>query len=125
MRTNKIYSFLPLKISIILIKAKVYYSMTGKRIKNPVVLCLNMLNCTVDEAEQAKIRFQFGVFNTDVKHWEYCHVSRTVLELQSCSEIDHFLRIQGLVHRRQAFKEDWRSCTDGQDTDNSIRKREA
>lgn len=87
MRTNKIYSFLPLKISIILIKAKVYYSMTGKRIKNPVVLCLNMLNCTVDEAEQAKIRFQFGVFNTDVKHWEYCHVSRTVLELQSCSEI--------------------------------------
>ncbi|XP_076239185.1 TD and POZ domain-containing protein 2 isoform X2 [Calliopsis andreniformis] len=46
-----------------------------------------MLHCTVDEAEQAKIRFQFAVFNANVKYWEYCHVSRTVLELKSCSEI--------------------------------------
>ncbi|XP_076164202.1 TD and POZ domain-containing protein 2 isoform X2 [Ptiloglossa arizonensis] len=59
----------------------------GKRIINPVVLCLNMLHCTVDEAEQAKIRFQFAVFNADVKHWEYCHVSRTILELKSCTDI--------------------------------------
>lgn len=59
----------------------------GKRMINPVVLCLNMLSCTVDEAEQAKIRFQFAVFNADVKHWEYCHVSRTVLELKSCFDI--------------------------------------
>ncbi|XP_034183204.1 TD and POZ domain-containing protein 2 isoform X2 [Osmia lignaria lignaria] len=59
----------------------------GKRMINPVVLCLNMLNCTVDEAEQAKIRFQFAVFNADVKYWEYCHVSRTVLELKSCLDI--------------------------------------
>ncbi|XP_054001867.1 speckle-type POZ protein-like [Hylaeus anthracinus] len=59
----------------------------GKRVINPVVLCLNMLHCTVDEAEQAKIRFQFAVFNADVKHWEYCHVSRTILELKSCTDI--------------------------------------
>ncbi|KAG7208621.1 hypothetical protein KM043_014828 [Ampulex compressa] len=59
----------------------------GKRITNPVVLCLNILNCTVDEVEQAKIRFQFAVFNADVKHWEYCHVSRTVLELKSNTDI--------------------------------------
>ncbi|XP_017880179.1 protein roadkill-like isoform X2 [Ceratina calcarata] len=59
----------------------------GKRMINPVVLCLNMLNCTVDEAEQAKIRFQFAVFNADVKHWEYCHVSRTILELKSYTDI--------------------------------------
>ncbi|XP_015175358.1 PREDICTED: protein roadkill-like [Polistes dominula] len=59
----------------------------GKRITNPVVLCLNILNCIVEEVEQAKIRFQFGVFNADVKHWEYCHVSRTVLELKSNNEI--------------------------------------
>lgn len=52
-----------------------------------MVLCLNMLNCTVDEAEQAKIRFQFAVFNADVKHWEYCHVSRTILELKSYTDI--------------------------------------
>ncbi|CAK9831504.1 TD and POZ domain-containing protein 2 [Anthophora retusa] len=59
----------------------------GKRMINPVVLCLNMLNCTVDEAEQAKIRFQFAVFNADVKYWEYCHVSRTILELKSYTDI--------------------------------------
>ncbi|KAF7406276.1 hypothetical protein HZH68_005645 [Vespula germanica] len=59
----------------------------GKRITNPVVLCLNILNCIVEEAEQAKIRFQFGVFNANVKHWEYCHVSRTVLELKSNNDI--------------------------------------
>ncbi|XP_003486831.1 protein roadkill isoform X2 [Bombus impatiens] len=59
----------------------------GKRMINPMVLCLNMLNCTVDEAEQAKIRFQFAVFNADVKHWEYCHVSRTILELKSYTDI--------------------------------------
>ncbi|XP_015596702.1 speckle-type POZ protein isoform X2 [Cephus cinctus] len=59
----------------------------GNRITNPVVLCLNMLNCTVHEVEQARIRFQFAVFNAEVKHWEYCHVSRTVLELKSTSDI--------------------------------------
>ncbi|XP_066589031.1 TD and POZ domain-containing protein 2-like [Prorops nasuta] len=59
----------------------------GKRIKNPVVLCLNILNYTVEEPEQAKIRFQFAVFNADVKYWEYCHVNRTNLELTSSSEI--------------------------------------
>lgn len=59
----------------------------GKRITNPVVLCLNILNCTVEEVEQAKIRFQFGVYNADIKQWEYCHVSRTVLELKSTNDI--------------------------------------
>ncbi|KAK0179587.1 hypothetical protein PV327_005325 [Microctonus hyperodae] len=59
----------------------------GKRITNPVVLCLNMLNCSVEEVEQAKIRFQFAVYNANINHWEYCHVSRTILELKSTSDI--------------------------------------
>ncbi|XP_031778369.1 BTB/POZ domain protein isoform X1 [Nasonia vitripennis] len=59
----------------------------GKRITNPVVLCLNILNCNVEEVEQAKIRFQFAVFNADVNYWEYCNVSRTILELRSSSDI--------------------------------------
>ncbi|OAD53587.1 Protein roadkill [Eufriesea mexicana] len=59
----------------------------GKRMINPVVLCLNMLNCTIDEAEQAKIRFQFAVFNAEDKYWEYYHVSRTILELKSYTDI--------------------------------------
>ena len=46
-----------------------------------------MLNCKSEETEQAKIRFQFAVFNADVNHWEYCHVSRTILELKSTPDI--------------------------------------
>ncbi|XP_016770910.1 protein roadkill isoform X7 [Apis mellifera] len=79
-------------------QARVLYS--RKRIINPVVLCLNMLNCNVDEAEQAKIRFQFAVFNADVKHWEYCHVSRTILELKSYTDIISLgYRDLSIVHR--------------------------
>lgn len=59
----------------------------GKRVTNPVVLCLNILKCTVEEMEQVKVRFQFAVFNADVNHWEYCHVSRTILELKSTTDI--------------------------------------
>ncbi|XP_012288015.1 uncharacterized protein LOC105703862 [Orussus abietinus] len=59
----------------------------GKKITNPVVLCLNILNCCIEEADQVKIRFQFAVFNADIKHWEYCQVSRTVLELKTTSDI--------------------------------------
>ncbi|XP_015126883.1 protein roadkill [Diachasma alloeum] len=59
----------------------------GKRITNPVVLCLNMLSCSIEEVEQAKIRFQFAVFNANVNHWEYCQVSRTILELKTTSDI--------------------------------------
>lgn len=46
-----------------------------------------MLNCSVEEVEQAKIRFQFAVYNANINHWEYCHVSRTILELKSTSDI--------------------------------------
>ncbi|XP_011302340.1 speckle-type POZ protein isoform X2 [Fopius arisanus] len=59
----------------------------GKRITNPVVLCLNMLSCSVEEVEQAKIRFQFAVFNANINHWEFCQVSRTVLELKTTKDI--------------------------------------
>ncbi|KAL7304117.1 hypothetical protein TKK_0003574 [Trichogramma kaykai] len=59
----------------------------GKRLTNPVVLCLNILNCRIDEAEQAKIRYQFAVFNADVNYWEYCSVNRTVMELRSTDQL--------------------------------------
>lgn len=52
-----------------------------------MVLCLNILKCSVEESEQAKIRFQFAVFNADVNYWEYCNVSRTILELRSTTDI--------------------------------------
>ncbi|XP_034945747.1 uncharacterized protein [Chelonus insularis] len=59
----------------------------GKRIKNPIVLCLNILNCGMNDVEQIKIRFQFAVFNAELNSLEYCHVSRTILELKSTSNI--------------------------------------
>jgi speckle-type POZ protein len=55
----------------------------GKRVDNPVVLCLNMLSCSTEEPEQTCIRFQFGVYNVEIKQWEMCHVSRMVLHLQN------------------------------------------
>lgn len=65
----------------------IFHDFTGKRITNPVVLCLNMLSCTVEEVEQATIRFQFAIYNTELDHWEYCQVSRTIIELKSTSDI--------------------------------------
>ncbi|KAH0564416.1 uncharacterized protein LOC123272826 [Cotesia glomerata] len=59
----------------------------GKRLKNPVVLCLNMLNCKINSSEQAKIRFQFGIYNTEVNQWEYFNIGRTIIELKSTEDI--------------------------------------
>ncbi|PSN33840.1 hypothetical protein C0J52_16840 [Blattella germanica] len=59
----------------------------GKRVSNPVVLCLNLLSCSIEEPEQARVRFQFAVYNTDIKQWELCHVSRVVLTLQNSREM--------------------------------------
>ncbi|XP_069692012.1 speckle-type POZ protein B-like isoform X2 [Periplaneta americana] len=59
----------------------------GKRLTNPVVLCLNLLSCSIDEPEQARVRFQFGVYNVEIKQWEMCHVSRVVLHLQNTHEM--------------------------------------
>jgi speckle-type POZ protein len=59
----------------------------GKRLNNPVVLCLNLLSCCTEEPEQARVRFQFGVYNVEIKQWEMCHVSRVVLHLQNTHEL--------------------------------------
>ncbi|XP_012268050.2 uncharacterized protein LOC105693006 [Athalia rosae] len=59
----------------------------GKKITNPVVLCLNMLNCSIAEIEQARVRFQFGIYNVDTIHWEFCHVNRTILALKTTGDI--------------------------------------
>ena len=55
----------------------------GKRITNPVVLCLNIQSCSVEEVQQAKVRYQFAVLNSDVNCWEYCDVNRTMMDFSS------------------------------------------
>ncbi|XP_066992480.1 speckle-type POZ protein B [Anabrus simplex] len=59
----------------------------GKKLPNPVVLCLNLLSCGISEPEQIKIRFQFAIYNEEIKQWEMCHVSRTVLQLQTTQDM--------------------------------------
>lgn len=59
----------------------------GKRIMSPVVLCLNLVSCKCTEPEQAKVRFQFGIFNSEVKQWEMCLINRVVLQLQDTHEM--------------------------------------
>lgn len=59
----------------------------GKRIKNPIVLCLNLTSCTTDEPGQVKIRFQLGVWDAKIKHWECCPVSRIALNLDNSQEL--------------------------------------
>lgn len=59
----------------------------GKRVKNPIVLCLNLTSCEIEEPKQARMRFQFGVWDAAIKHWECCPVSRVVLNLETKQEL--------------------------------------
>lgn len=59
----------------------------GQRLTNPVVLCLNLLKCSMDEPEQVRVKFQFGVFNEEVKQYEMCNVNRVILNMQTSDEM--------------------------------------
>ncbi|KAG8034575.1 hypothetical protein G9C98_007651 [Cotesia typhae] len=36
---------------------------------------------------EAKIRFQFGIYNAEVNQWEYFNIGRTIIELKSTADI--------------------------------------
>ncbi|XP_066137717.1 speckle-type POZ protein B-like isoform X1 [Euwallacea fornicatus] len=59
----------------------------GKKVTNPLVICLNLTGCETEETGQARIRFQFGVFDAHIKHWECCPISSVVLNLQNTKEL--------------------------------------
>lgn len=59
----------------------------GKRLNNPVVMCLNLLHSMVRNSGQATVGFEFGVYNAVINQWEVCPRSRTVLNLPSSSDI--------------------------------------
>jgi hypothetical protein len=59
----------------------------GKKITNPLVVCLNLTGCETEETGQARIRFQFGVWDASIKHWECCPISSVVLNLQNTQEL--------------------------------------
>ncbi|XP_022908774.1 TD and POZ domain-containing protein 5-like isoform X2 [Onthophagus taurus] len=59
----------------------------GKKVTNPVVLCLNLTGCETEEIGQARVRFQFGVWDASIKHWECCPISSVVLNLENTHEL--------------------------------------
>lgn len=59
----------------------------GKKITNPLVICLNLTGCETEETGQARIRFQFGVWDARIRHWECCPISSVVLNLQNKQEL--------------------------------------
>ncbi|CAG9817914.1 unnamed protein product [Phaedon cochleariae] len=59
----------------------------GKKITNPLVVCLNLTGCESEETGQARVRFQFGVWDAKIRHWECCSISSMVLNLQNSHEL--------------------------------------
>ncbi|XP_008197446.1 speckle-type POZ protein-like B isoform X2 [Tribolium castaneum] len=59
----------------------------GKKITNPLVVCLNLTGCETEETGQARVRFQFGVWDASIKHWECCPISSVVLNLQNTKDL--------------------------------------
>ncbi|KRT79347.1 BTB domain-containing protein [Oryctes borbonicus] len=59
----------------------------GKKITNPLVLCLNFTGSETDKLGQARVRFQFGTWNADIKHWECCPISNVVINLENKHEL--------------------------------------
>ena len=55
----------------------------GKKIPNPLVLCLNLTGCETEEKGQARVRYQFGIWDASIRYWELCDISNLVLNLEN------------------------------------------
>ncbi|KAL1498372.1 hypothetical protein ABEB36_009181 [Hypothenemus hampei] len=69
------------------ISVRFWKGANGKKVTNPLVICLNLTGCDTEETGQARIRFQFGVWDANIKHWECCPISSVVLNLQNTREL--------------------------------------
>lgn len=52
-----------------------------------MVLCLNLTGCEIEKAGQVRVRFQFGTWNADIKHWECCPISNIALNLENSHQL--------------------------------------
>lgn len=59
----------------------------GKKIANPLVLCLNLTGCETEETGQARVRYQFGIWDASIRYWEYCDISNVILNLENTHEL--------------------------------------
>ncbi|XP_060523162.1 protein roadkill-like isoform X3 [Cylas formicarius] len=69
------------------ISVRFWKGSNGKKVTNPLVVCLNLTGCETEETGQARIRFQFGVWDAQIKHWECCPISSVVLNLQNTHDL--------------------------------------
>ncbi|XP_019771541.2 speckle-type POZ protein-like B isoform X2 [Dendroctonus ponderosae] len=69
------------------ISVRFWKGANGKKVTNPLVICLNLTGSETEETGQARVRFQFGVWNAHIKHWECCPISSVVLNLQNTKEL--------------------------------------
>ncbi|KAF2893106.1 hypothetical protein ILUMI_13062 [Ignelater luminosus] len=59
----------------------------GKKISNPLVLCLNLTGCETEETGQARVRYQFGIWDASIRYWEFCDISNIILNLENTNEL--------------------------------------
>lgn len=59
----------------------------NKKVTNPVVVCLNLTGSHTEETGQARVRFQFGIWDANIRHWECCPISSVVVYLENTSEL--------------------------------------
>ncbi|XP_044740342.1 speckle-type POZ protein B-like isoform X2 [Chrysoperla carnea] len=81
----------------------------GKRIANPVCVCVSLVSCSLSNGiggsgqsttkgsvesipgstvgEQARVRFQLGVLDAGIRHWEFYPVNRVALQLANSANM--------------------------------------
>ncbi|KAJ8923011.1 hypothetical protein NQ315_001559 [Exocentrus adspersus] len=69
------------------ISVRFWKGSNGKKVTNPLVVCLNLTGCETEETGQARVRFQFGIWDANIRHWECCPISSIVLNLQNSKEL--------------------------------------
>lgn len=58
-----------------------------KKVTNPLVVCLNLTGCDTEETGQARVRFQFGIWDANIRHWECCPISSVIVNLDNTSDL--------------------------------------
>ncbi|KAL3272482.1 hypothetical protein HHI36_013962 [Cryptolaemus montrouzieri] len=69
------------------ISIRFWINPVGKKVTNPVVVCLNLTGSETEEIGQVRVRFQFGVWDASIKHWECCEISTYALNLENKKEL--------------------------------------
>lgn len=48
---------------------------------------MNLTGCETEETGQARIRYQFGIWDASIRYWEFCDISNIILNLQNTNEL--------------------------------------